>query len=552
MLNQIYISNYALIKNLQVSFSQGFTTITGETGAGKSILMGALGLLLGKRADTSVLQDSKKKCIVEADFLIESYALKEFFEQNDLDYANQTFIRREINPAGRSRAFINDTPVTLSQLKYIGAKLIDIHSQHQTLMLNNHSFQLTIVDAFASHDSLLNKYELEYEKWNQKKLLLKQLKSQSLSQKNDLDYKVFLLNELENASLHSVGELNELEEELNVLENAEEIEQKLNASIYQTQLSEHAVLTQLSNIHSLLLSISSNHDKINTLANRIDSIRIDLNDVVSDLESVLEKTDHNPEKINVLSQRIGTINTLLQKHQFIQVEQLIELQQELESSLHSAKSFEEELSTLEKEVEDCYLSACQLAEKVSLNRAAVIPTIEKEIIALLAEMGMPDAAIKINQHPMEHINDKGKEEVVFYFSANKGSQLQEISKIASGGELSRLMLCIKYLLAYKYKLPTIIFDEIDSGVSGEIAHKMGKLMNQMSQNIQVISITHLPQVAARGNDHLLVTKDNTALSTETSLIRLSKDERIQELAKMLSGSEITQIAIRNAEELLGA
>ena len=419
-------------------------------------------------------------------------------------------------------------------------------------MLNNHSFQLTIVDAFASHDSLLSKYELEFERWNQKKLLLKQLNSQSISQKNDQDYKVFLLNELENARLHSVGELNELEEELNVLENAEEIEQKLNASIYHTQLSEHAVLTQLSNIHSLLLSIGSNHDNINTLANRIESIRIELNDIVSDLESILEKTEHNPEKINILSQRIGTINTLLRKHQFIQVEQLIELQQELESSLNSAQSFEEELSVLEKEVEDCYLSACQLAEKVSLNRAAVIPTIEKELTALLAEMGMPDAAIKITQHPIEHINDRGKEEVIFYFSANKGSQLQEISKIASGGELSRLMLCIKYLLAYRYKLPTLIFDEIDSGVSGEIAHKMGKLMKQMSQNIQVISITHLPQVAAKGNDHLLVTKDNTALSTETRLTRLNKDERIHELAKMLSGSEITQIAIRNAEELLGA
>ena len=300
------------------------------------------------------------------------------------------------------------------------------------------------------------------------------------------------------------------------------------------------------------MSIGSNHDKINTLANRIESIRIDLNDVVSDLESILEKTEHNPEKINVLSQRIGTINTLLQKHQFIEVEQLIELQQELESSLHSAQSFEEELSVLEKEVEDCYLYACQLAEKISLNRAAVIPTIEKELTALLAEMGMPDATIKITQHPIEHINDRGKEEVIFYFSANKGSQLQEISKIASGGELSRLMLCIKYLLAYKYKLPTLIFDEIDSGVSGEIAHKMGILMKQMSQNIQVISITHLPQVAAKGNDHLLVTKDNTALSTETRLTRLNKDERIHELAKMLSGSEITQIAIRNAEELLGA
>ena len=262
-------------------------------------------------------------------------------------------------------------------MKYIGTKLIDIHSQHQTLMLNNHSFQLTIVDAFTSHDSLLSKYNWSSKRWNQKKLLLKQLNSQSISQKNDQDYKSFLLNELENARLHSVGELNELEEELNVLENAEEIEQKLNASIYHTQLSEHAVLTQLSNIILLLLSIGSNHDNINTLANRIESIRIELNDIVSDLESILEKTEHNPEKINILSQRIGTINTLLRKHQFIQVEQLIELPTKLESSLNSAQSFEEELSVLEKEVEDCYLSACQLAEKLAKPLRQLYPLLKK-------------------------------------------------------------------------------------------------------------------------------------------------------------------------------
>ena len=552
MISNLYISNYALIKELDISFSQGFTTITGETGAGKSILLGALSLILGERADTQVLRDESKKCVVEGEFSIASYQLEEFFEQNDLDYLPQTFIRREINPAGRTRAFINDTPVTLNQLKALGGQLVDVHSQHQTLLLNKHAFQLKVVDAFAEHKDLLSNYRKLFNKWKEKQSLFKQLQSQESTQQLDVDYKRFLLTELEEVKIQDGHELSNLEEELKILENAEEIQQKLQESIQLTDQSEYSILGQLQTVKSLLQAIAPNHEKIRVLTDRVESVYIELKDVLMDAESLAEGVEHNPEQLTVISERVSNINKLLQKHQLVHPEQLIALQEQLSQELNSINSLREQLVELKKEVDKSHKQANELSLKISQNRAKIIPTIERELCELLGGLGMPNAKVQINQHPSEEIHANGKEEIVFYFSANKGGILQEIVKIASGGELSRLMLCIKYLMANKTQLPSIIFDEIDTGVSGEIAHKMGGLMKQMSKSMQVIGITHLPQVAAKGSEQLLVKKDNTQEYTETKLQILSKEERVQELAKMLSGSEVTKTAISNAQELLGA
>ncbi len=552
MISNLSISNYAIIKELNISFNQGFTTITGETGAGKSILLGALSLILGERADTQVLRDELKKCVVEGEFSIAAYQLEEFFEQNDLDYLPQTFIRREINPAGRSRAFINDTPVTLNQLKALGGQLVDVHSQHQTLLLNKHAFQLKVVDAFAQHKDLLSTYRKVFNKWKEKQSLFKQLQSQESTQQLDVDYKQFLLTELEETNIQDGDELSNLEEELKFLENAEEIQQKLQESIQLADLSEYSILGQLQTVKSLLQSIAPNHEKIRVLADRVESTYIELKDMLMDAESIAEGVEHNPEQLAVISERVSNINKLLQKHQLVHPEQLIALQEQLSQELSSVNSLGEQLVELKKEVDKSHKQANELALKISQNRAEIIPTIERELGELLSGLGMPNAKVQINQHPSEEIHSNGKEEIVFYFSTNKGGSLQEISKIASGGELSRLMLCIKYLMANKTQLPSIIFDEIDTGVSGEIAHKMGDLMKQMASSMQVMGITHLPQVAAKGSDQLLVKKDNTQEFTETKLHILSKEERVQELAKMLSGSEVTETAISNAQELLGA
>lgn len=552
MISQLFISNYALIKELNISFNQGFTTITGETGSGKSILLGGISLILGDRADTQVLQDDSKKCVVEAEFSIAAYQLEEFFEQNDLDYLPQTVIRREINPAGRSRAFINDTPVTLNQLKSLGSQLVDVHSQHQTLLLNKHAFQLKVVDAFAEHDDLLHTYKNLFTKWKQKQTLFKQLQSQESTQQLDLDYKQFLLSELEETKLQDPNELAHLEEELKVLENAEEIQQKLQESIYLTDQSEYSILGQLQVIKSLLQTIAPNHEKIRVLSDRVESVYIELKDVLLDTELITEGVELNPEQLTIISQRVSIINKLLQKHQLVHPEQLLALKEKLSQELNNVYSLGEQLVKLQKEINESYNEAHNIALKISQNRAAIIPSIENRISELLNGLGMPDAKVQINQHPSEEIHANGKEEIVFYFSANKGGGLQEIAKIASGGELSRLMLCIKYLMAKKTQLPSIIFDEIDTGVSGEIAHKIGGLMKQMAKSMQVMGITHLPQVAAKGSEQLLVKKDNTQELTETKLCKLNKEERIQELAKMLSGSKVTETAIRNAQELLGA
>lgn len=552
MISGLYISNYALIKELNICFNKGFTTITGETGAGKSILLGALSLILGHRADSQVLQDKTKKCIVEAEFAISSYKLKIFFKKNNLDYLPETVIRREINPAGRSRAFINDTPVTLHQLKALSNQLVDVHSQYQTLLLNKHNFQLKVVDAFADHEGLLTSYNEHYNSWKEKQKIYKQLLSQASTKQLDIDYKQFLLTELEQVKLKDGNELSNLEEELKLLENAEEIQQKLQKSIHIIDITDYSILGQLQEVKILLQYISSNHDTIRELAERVESTYIELKDVLTDTESLIEGIEHNPERYSILSDRISLINKLLQKHQLVHPEQLISLKKQLNQDLKNIQSTEEQLEKLQIEVSELYKISSDLAVKISQKRAAVIPDIEKEICLLLKALGIPDACIQIHQHPSEEIHVNGKEEIVFYFSANKGTNLQEIVKVVSGGELSRLMLCIKYLMANKIQMPTIIFDEIDSGVSGEIAHKIGVLMQQMSNNMQVIGITHLPQVAAKGDEQLHVKKDNTQQVTETKLSKLDKKERIQELAKMLSGSEVTINAISNAEELLGA
>ncbi|MBC8464593.1 MAG: DNA repair protein RecN, partial [Bacteroidetes bacterium] len=514
--------------------------------------LGALSISLGEGADTQVLQEADQECIVDGEFSIASYSLRSFFEQNDLDYQAQTVLRREINPAGRSRAFINDTPVTLSQLKVLAGQLVDIHSQHQTLLLNEQGFQLRVVDAFCDHTSLFADYQSAFEKWKAKKTLLIQLQSQEASQQADLDYKQYLLQELEEANLQGVGELQTLEEELKVLSHSEEIQQKLQEAIQLSDHSERALLVQLQELKSILGSVAPHHEAIRSLSDRVESTYIELKDIVSETEHLSEGISHDPQRLHFLNERISLLNRLLQKHKLLSSDELLEMQKNLASELNGIQSLSEQISILSKEVKESYQSADLLAQKLAQNRSKSIPTIEKEIAFLLAELGMPFAKVQINQHPTDELSSKGKEDITFYFSANKGAAPQEIARIASGGELSRLMLCIKYLIANKTNLPSIIFDEIDTGVSGEIAHKMGELMQQMAQNMQVMGITHLPQVAAKGNAQLLVKKDSSGEKTQTSLLILTKEERIQELAKMLSGKEVTDTALSNAQELLGA
>ena len=551
MLVNLSIKNYILIKEMLISFDNNFTTITGETGAGKSILIGALGLVLGERSDSNVLLNNEKKCIIEVEFNIQKYNLEDFFEQNDLDYLDNSVIRREINSVGRSRAFINDTPVTLSQLKKLGVRLVDINSQHQMLLLNESNFQLKVVDAFCNHNDLLDSYHETYNKLEEKKILLSQLESQELSQQNDKDYKRFLLDELKEIEIKNEKEFTFLEEELKILENSKEIKYHLEESIHLIDgIEDHSIISNLQNLKNILNIISKDSEKISNLLQRVNVVNIELKDIHVDLESFLTRIQNNPEKLSNISRKIEKVNTLLLKHRFNNFNDLLKLKNDLSKDLENIDSLKEKINSLKDEVKDFYIKANDIADEISKNRMLVIPQIENKISKLLISLGIKNARIAINILPLRELFFYGKEKVSFNFSANKGNELKEISSIASGGELSRLMLCIKYLIASANLLPTIIFDEIDSGISGEIANKMGLLMKEMGNDIQVISITHLPQVAAKGNSQMLVKKIEKNNLTETKIVKLKDNERIIELAKMLSGEKITESSLLNAKELL--
>ena len=549
MLKHLSVQNYALIDKLEVEFSEGLSIITGETGAGKSILLGALGLISGNRADTQALQDKTKKCIIEATFAIKGDTLKDFFKTNELDHEATTAIRREINPEGKSRAFINDTPVTLTQLKELGDLLIDIHSQHQTLTLNGSEFQLSVVDAFAKHPELLEEYKTNYKNYKSLEKQLNELTERESQAKKDLDYFQFQFNELEDAGLKK-GEQTEIEQELETLNNAEEIKSALSKAAHSLNGGEQNLLSSLNEIKSVLAAFAKFKHEINELSTRINSSYIELKDISNELENLEQDIVYDPKRIEFLTQKVDAIYRLQQKHQVKTIEELIAIKEELSNKLLDFNSLEAEIEKVKKELSTLHTSLNTLAKKIAANRKKIIPKIEKEIASLLSSLSMPNAQLKIEHTETETFSINGTDKVNFLFSANKGSDFKELNKVASGGELSRLMLSIKSLIAQLTSLPTIIFDEIDTGVSGDIADKVGSIMNLMAKAMQVITITHLPQIASKGKSHLFVYKEDKNNKTYSNIKKLSAEERVQEIAKMLSTGNPTSAAISNAKELL--
>jgi DNA repair protein RecN (Recombination protein N) len=550
MLNRLSINNYALIDELSIDFKKGFTTITGETGAGKSILLSALGLILGERAELKAIADANKKCVVEGEIIIDKYDIQSFFEIHDLDYLNPTLIRREIAPSGRSRAFVNDTPVSLNQLKELGSYLIDIHSQHQTLLLNSQNYQLKIVDVFCNHKNELSQFQNDYQSYLSKQTELDELLEKEKQISRELDYKQFLFDELEGAKL--TNQDSKIEDELSKLENFEEIQHKLNQIISISDNEESSVSSLLSSIVMSIDSIKEKDSNLVPINDRLNSLWIEFKDCLSELESIASSysIDFDVKQFLFLQERFNLVNKLFQKHNVQTIEQLMELHSDLSKELERFHTIDSSIESLKKDCKNTFIKASDSAKKLSKNRLAILPVLEKELISLLSNLGMPSAKLKINTNSFDDLTIKGYEDFTFCFSSNKGVDPMEISKIASGGELSRLMLCFKYVLAQKTNLPTIIFDEIDAGVSGEIAHKMAGLMSQMSKSMQVIGITHLPQVAAKGNVHLLVSKAESTNRAQTVIKELKEEERVDELAKMLSGKSITESSLSNARDLL--
>ncbi len=549
MIKSLSITNYALIDELEIDFSKGFSIITGETGAGKSILMGALALITGQRADTGVLKKPDKKCIVEGNFLLDGYGLHGFFEEYELDYAHESILRREISPAGKSRAFINDTPVNLNTLKELSFKLIDIHSQHQNLNLNQSEFQLKVVDSYAGNTNLLEEYQSIYTKYKKLKKELDDLKSQAAKSKDDFDYLSFRFDELEKAKLIE-GEQEELEEEAKTLNNTEEIQRNLAIIHNLLNEDEFSVLVKIKEAYLAANRIKNVFSKIEPIEERLNSSFIELKDIAEEVELTLSNIEFNPERIEYVNSRLDLIYSLQKKHNVLSIAELIKVKDELDEKLQNISSFDEQINKLNKKVEDTERRLIDLSEDLSKRRIKSFEKIEKYVSAQLKDLGMPDATFKINREGVSEFSQSGIDKISFLFSANANIPAQNINKVASGGEISRLMLSIKSLLSKSISLPTIIFDEIDTGVSGDIADRMASIMKKMSENMQVISITHLPQVAAKGDTHYLVFKEKINQTDTTNIKKVKGEERIKELAKMLSGENITKEAIENAKVLL--
>jgi len=551
MLLKLSVHNYALIKELDIGFENGLTIITGETGAGKSILLGALSLILGTRADTNVLLDKSTKCVVEGTFRIDEYDLTEFFSANELDLDPLTILRREINPAGKSRAFINDTPVTINILKELGEKLIDIHSQYQTLMLNENSFQLNVIDSFAGNNILRNEYKTVYANYRKLKKEYNEIKEKADKNKADLEYYRFQLMQLEEAKLVN-GEQEELEKEQEILEHAGEIRLALEMASSLLSSDEKSVLNLLKEVKSTIWKIKTFIPEADSFYQRAESSFIELDDLATGIEKLSGGIEADPDRLSKVNNRLDLIYSLIQKHLVKDLNELIARQDELNNLVKTIVTSDERLEELEANLEKELNSLNLLADKISANRMNVIPEVENKIGELLRQLGMPNGKFRVEINRAHDFNPAGFDNADFLFSANKQVNPENIAKVASGGELSRVMLSLKSLLTKNNNLPTIIFDEIDAGVSGEVADKVGQILSEMGRYMQVINITHLPQVASRGTKHYHVYKDDIGDSTITRIKLLSYDERILELAKLLSGSEVTETAIKNAKELLKA
>ncbi|MFC2096812.1 DNA repair protein RecN [Bacteroidota bacterium] len=549
MLLSLSINNYALISQLDIKFDKGFSIITGETGAGKSILLGALSLILGQRADVSILKNKQKKCFVEGSFHIEDYGLQNFFEKNDLDYDNVSVIRREININGKSRAFINDTPVNLNVLKELGFSLVDIHSQHQNLILNDENFQIRVIDLFAGLKEVLEEYNKTYISYVKLNDEYNDLINRSEKAKTDLDYFRFQFDQLNEANLKE-DEQEELESELEILNHTEDIKIALGNTGNLINGEENGFLLRLKPVINSLEKISGYFDKAKDLSERLTSMYIELKDISDEAELNANNIEFLPSRIEEISNRLDLIYNLEQKHHVSDITSLLKLKEKLDKDINEINSFDFRLEKTKKELSEKHGGLEKLASTLSRERKKSIPEIEKTIIDKLYKLGIPNVNFKINLTTFEEFLPNGKDKVLFMFSANKKTDLQEISKVASGGEISRLMLSVKSLISFSIALPTIIFDEIDSGVSGEIADKMGDIIKEMSHNIQVINITHLPQIARKGDFHYLVYKYEDSDNTFTNIKLLDQEERVIEIAKMLSGSDLTELSIKNARELL--
>jgi DNA repair protein RecN (Recombination protein N) len=553
MLQQLKINNYALIDNLEITFDRGLNILTGETGAGKSIILGALSLILGQRAESRYFFNQQKKCIIEGTFHIGEFHIKAFFEDNDLDYAAETVLRREISADGKSRAFVNDTPVNLNTLKQLGEKLIDIHSQHATLEINDAAFQLLVIDSVAKHADLLNEYQSTFRSYKTATAKLKHLQDESEKAKSELDYHQFQYDELEKANL-SADEQEKLEQELYALNNAGDIKRHLSGAHHLMHEGETAALIQLREAGHQLSALEKFNPLIQELNERLNSAIIELKDIAAEVENIEQRTFINEERVIEINERLSLIYNLQKKHRVSTNTELLQIQQELSDKIQQVLFGNEEIEELQQHINNKNEVLQTLAQQLSVNRSKAIPLIEKQVQQALAEMGMGNATLKIENTiaPASGFDQNGIDHIRFLFSANKGYTLSEMSKVASGGELSRLMLSIKSLIASNTALPTIIFDEIDTGVSGEVANKVGQVMERLAKNLQVITITHLPQIASKGDAHYFIYKDDSAATTYTRIKPLNPDERVLEIAKMLSGDNPGDSALQNARELLNA
>ncbi|MBJ6369021.1 DNA repair protein RecN [Snuella sedimenti] len=549
MLTSLSIKNYALIDKLQVDFNNGFSIITGETGAGKSILLGGLSLILGKRADLSSLKDMSQKCIIEAVFNIANYNLKSLFESQDFDYEDITIVRREILPSGKSRAFVNDSPVNLTSLQILGERLIDIHSQHQTLELTSNDFQFQVIDALANNEETILNYKLELKQYKKLQKELHELLNFQAEAIKEHDYNSFLLNELVEANLQE-GEQESLEEEYETLSNIEGIKEKLSEAYYLLNDEQVGILATLTTLKNNFLKLTGLSAKYNDLYERVDSSLIELDDVFREVDVLQDTVEADPSRLEVVDTKLKLLHNLMQKHLVNNVSELIHVKEALEEKVEATENIEGAIHKKEQEIEDKVNKLNAISKNINKKRIKVIPQLKTQLETILSSLGMPNAQFKISLDYGKQFFANGKDELTFLFSANKGGQFNELKKAASGGELSRIMLAIKSVLSKYVQLPTIMFDEIDTGVSGEISNKMGDIMLQMSETMQVFSITHLPQIAAKGHTHYKVFKEDVEEVTQTNLVKLNQDERIVEIAKMLGGVEMSASAIAHAKELL--
>lgn len=552
MLQAIYIQNYALIDKLDIDFTPGFSVITGETGAGKSIILGAIGLLLGQRADVKAIKNGATKCIVEARFRIATYGLEDFFAENDIEYdEEECIIRREVSANGKSRAFINDTPASLSQMKILGEKLIDVHSQHQNLLLNKEGFQLNILDILAQDEKELSDYQKSYREYRQVCHDLEDFIVQAEKSRQDEDYLRFQLEQLEEANLQA-GEQVSLEQEAETLSHAEDILAGLYKAGQLMDGDENGTLALTKECIQTLQNVSKVYPPAQEWLERLDSCYIELKDLAREISGSQEAVEFNPARLDFVNERLNLIYTLQQKHHVKSVEELIALTTDYRMRLDAITSFDERIAALRNRQQELYQTVLQKAEVLTEVRTRSARYIESQMESLLVPLGMPNVRFAVELSPRKEPDAKGMDSVTFLFSANKNGTLQNVASIASGGEIARVMLSLKAMIAGAVKLPTIIFDEIDTGVSGSIAEKMALIMQDMGrQNRQVISITHLPQIAARGIAHYKVYKEDTETGTNSHIRQLSDEERVQEIAHMLSGATLTEAAMNNARALLG-